>query len=123
MPDEGSAAVPGPADAGARSAAGAGPASAGTRSSFRAQPGSHQFQSPSRAASAGTSRARTTVASRRIPVPSAVAITLVSVTGALSTAPETDTKVMATALGTGILLDATVVRIDGPGRQVDLAVA
>jgi len=30
--------------------------------------------------------------------------------GALSTAPETDTKVMATALGAGILIDATVVR-------------
>jgi len=29
---------------------------------------------------------------------------------ALSTAPETDVKVMATALGAGILLDATVVR-------------
>ena len=30
--------------------------------------------------------------------------------GALTTAPQTDTKVMATALGAGILLDATVVR-------------
>ena len=29
---------------------------------------------------------------------------------ALSTGPETDLKVMATALGAGILLDATVVR-------------
>jgi len=38
------------------------------------------------------------------------ALILFFATGALSTAPETDTKVMATALGTGILLDATVVR-------------
>ncbi len=47
---------------------------------------------------------------------------------ALGSAPQTDIKILATALGVGILLDATVVRAAGPGhgvavRQVQLVVA
>src|SRR5438093_1085550 len=44
----------------------------GTRRGRAAQAGSHQFQRPSRATRAGTSRARSTVASSRMPAPSAV---------------------------------------------------
>jgi hypothetical protein len=55
---------------------------AGTLSTCCAHRGSHQFHRPNWATSAGTSMARTTVASSRIPAPSAVAMTLTSVSGA-----------------------------------------
>ena len=44
-------------------------------------PGSHQFHRPNSATVAGTRSARTTVASSRMPAPSAVANTLMSVFG------------------------------------------
>jgi hypothetical protein len=52
-----------------------------TRSSRATPAGSHQFQRPNRLTSAGTSSARTTVASMRMPTPSAVPSTLMSVPG------------------------------------------
>src|SRR4051812_43977275 len=50
------------------------------------QPGSHQFQRPNRLTIAGTSRARTMVASIRMPTPRAVPSTLVSVPGEVAMA-------------------------------------
>jgi hypothetical protein len=52
-----------------------------TKRARASQVGSHQFQRPRLLTRAGTSRARTMVASRRMPTPSAVPRTLVSVPG------------------------------------------
>src|SRR5262249_43508902 len=52
-----------------------------TRSSFAGVGGSHQFQRPNRDTTAGTSSARMTVASSRIPAARPVARTLTSVFG------------------------------------------
>ena len=64
------------------SGSGAGSRAAPTRRSRAMGAGNHQLARPKSETRAGTSRARTTVASRRMPAPSPVASTLTSVTGA-----------------------------------------
>jgi hypothetical protein len=59
------------------------------------QAGSHQFHWPSSDTSAGTSRARTIVASMRMPTPSAVASTLMSVPGAEASAMNARNRISA----------------------------
>jgi hypothetical protein len=69
-----------------------------TRSIVAAQAGSHQFHRPNRDTSAGTSSARTTVASRSIPAPTPVAKIFRKVNGALASATMARNKMRAASL-------------------------
>jgi DNA-binding CsgD family transcriptional regulator len=79
-----------------------------TRNRWGARRGSHQLKRPNSATAAGTSSARTTVASRMIPAPSPVAIIFTCVLGALAIAM--NPRNMISAANGDALLSPSVTR-------------